>query len=688
LLSETLSKKWDKPEGGGGLLRVLFVEDSQTDVELCLQELKKEGFQVDSDVVETPAEFAQQIRSIPYDIVLSDYNLPTWTGMDALEYLQQQAKEIPFILVTGVLGGETAVECLKKGAADYVLKDRLTRLPVAVRRALEEKTLREERNWAHEVLRLREENFRILFANNPHPMWVYDLETLQFLEVSEAAIAHYGYSRDEFLQIRLTDIRPAEDIPRLLDRIEERRPKVRSGCQTKHRLKDGRIIDVEIRSHTLQFGRHKAVLVVAQDITESKRAEEKIRTLNAELEQRVAERTVQLAAANQELELRNQELERISQLKSQFLASMSHELRTPLNAICGFSKLLADQTAGSLNEKQRRYAEHVQTGGKHLLQLINDILDLSKIEAGQLELHQEDFFVAEALPEVLSLTKPLVMAQKVTVEIPAATGLRVHADRVRFKQILYNLLSNAAKFTPAGGEIWIEGAGEGRFVRLSVRDTGIGIPPEEQATIFNDFHQVGTTTKGVKEGTGLGLAITKRLVEQHGGKIWVESEPGKGSQFSFTLPGGSLPQASRRNVIPAAVGSGKQDALPSLRVSMKKILIAEDNPANRELLLEILSGQGYDVVEACDGGEALRMMEQTAPDVVLLDLQMPVLDGFAVLRKIRQDARFAAVPVMALTAYAMLGDREKTLDAGFNAYLSKPIDAAKLRTQIDRLLCR
>src|SRR6266849_391963 len=254
-----------------------------------------------------------------------------------------------------------------------------------------------------------------------------------------------------------------------------------------------------------------------------------------DLEQRVQARTAQLAAANKELELQNREVERATQLKSQFLASMSHELRTPLNAIIGFSDLLAEKTAGHLTDKQGRFVGHVRDGARHLLQLINDILDLSKIESGLLELLRESFSVSETMPEVLSVIRPLAMAKKIQIE-HVGKSLSIYADRVRFKQILYNLLSNALKFTPEGGRVRLESTSDGNLVSISVSDTGIGIRPEDQQLIFEEFRQAGETTRGVKEGTGLGLAITKRLVERQGGTIRVESELGKGSCFTFTLP--------------------------------------------------------------------------------------------------------------------------------------------------------
>jgi len=267
-----------------------------------------------------------------------------------------------------------------------------------------------------------------------------------------------------------------------------------------------------------------------------KQVEAEIRRLNEDLERRVAKRTEELGDVNRQLAERNREVEHANRMKSQFLARMSHELRTPLNAIVGFSDLLAEESDGPLQEKQRRFVGHIRAGARHLLQLINDVLDVSKIEAGRIELSPVDFGALEATVEVLSMIRPLAQSKGIRVESIIEQDLLVHADRVRFKQILYNLLSNAVKFTPEGGRVWIEAIRAHDFARICVGDTGIGIPAEEQAAVFEEFYQAGGTTTAVGEGTGLGLSITKRLVELHGGKIWVESEPAHGSRFSFTLP--------------------------------------------------------------------------------------------------------------------------------------------------------
>jgi Signal transduction histidine kinase len=264
-------------------------------------------------------------------------------------------------------------------------------------------------------------------------------------------------------------------------------------------------------------------------------AEEEVRHLNQVLEFRIQERTGELAKLNAELEERNKELARASQLKSEFVSRMSHELRTPLNAVTGYLDLLAEESAGELNGKQKRYVGHVRTGAGHLLELVNEVLDLSKIEAGRIQLYLDWFNAADALLEVLASTQPLAATRNISVEYVVDQAMVIYADRLRLKQILYNLISNALKFTPEQGKVRIEFTHRDDSVHISVWDNGIGIPPEEQQAIFDEFHQ-GITTKGVKEGTGLGLAITKRLIEQHQGKIWVKSEPGSGSQFTFTIP--------------------------------------------------------------------------------------------------------------------------------------------------------
>ena len=391
-----------------------------------------------------------------------------------------------------------------------------------------------------------------------------------------------------------------------------------------------------------------------------------LRKVHEELEKRVQSRTAELAAANKALELQNREVERGTRLKSKFLASMSHELRTPLNAIVGFSDLLAEQTAGQLNDKQKRFVNHIKQGSSHLLQLINDILDLSKIEAGQLELRCEDFQVQEALPEVLSTIRPLAMAKNIQVQHKLQTDWAVYADRVRFKQILYNLISNAVKFTPKDGRIDIDCCEDGNAVRISVTDSGIGIRPEDQALIFEEFRQVDGAADAPQEGTGLGLAITRRLVEQQGGKISVESELGRGSRFTFTLPTGH--RTSTAAIASGELANGSGGGLNTIRVK-PLILVVDDEVPARELLASYLDAD-YRIVMAESGAEAIKKAKQFRPDAITLDVFMPGGNGFDTLVELRKGSETANIPIIVVS---IVDQKQVGFALGAADYLIKPI---------------
>ena len=389
------------------------------------------------------------------------------------------------------------------------------------------------------------------------------------------------------------------------------------------------------------------------DVTERKRAEAEKRKF-----------VDRLAASNQELELRNREVERVTKLKSKFLASMSHELRTPLNAIVGFSELLAEGTPGQLNDKQKRFVNHIKQGSAHLLQLINDILDLSKIEAGQLELRCEGFQIKDALPEVLSTIRPLAMAKNIPIEQKMENDQHVYADRVRFKQILYNLLSNAVKFTPKEGRIDIDCHGDGNSVCISVTDSGIGIRAEDQAVIFEEFRQVEGPAGTTHEGTGLGLAITKRLVEQQGGRISLESEFGKGSRFTFTLPVGSrgskTPDVNEPPSPSIVAGEGRGKPL---------ILVVDDEITARELLASYLCPE-YRIAVAESGEEAVKQARDLRPDAITLDVMMPGGNGFETLAALKKAPETANIPIIIVS----IVDQEQVGFAlGAVDYLIKPV---------------
>jgi PAS domain S-box-containing protein len=380
---------------------------------------------------------------------------------------------------------------------------------------------------------LLERRFRELLEAAPDAIMQVDADG-RIILLNRVAEDMFGYSRDELLGQPVEALIPKELHTRHTEHHAHYRqnPMTRtmgSGLALEATRKDGSRFPVEISLSPSDSAEGFRVTAIIRDTTERRTAEERLRKVQEEYTQRLAE-------ANAALELTNRELERANRLKSEFLASMSHELRTPLHTIIGFSELLSEELEGPLNEKQQRFVQHIHTDSLHLLELINDVLDISKIEADRLELRPEAFDLTALVAESLSAVRSLADAKSHKLETALNVPTALEADRLRIKQVLVNLLSNAIKFTPEGGRIRLEASVQEPFVLVSVHDNGVGIPPEEHESIFDKFHQVGATTKGVREGTGLGLAITKRLVEQHGGSIWVQSQRQKGSTFLFTLP--------------------------------------------------------------------------------------------------------------------------------------------------------
>ena len=376
-----------------------------------------------------------------------------------------------------------------------------------------------ERKQAEVELRASEERYRLLFKNNPHPMWVYDLETLEFIAVNQAAIKHYGYTRDEFLNMTIADIRPPQELSRLLENISQVDAGIDFASVWEHQKKDGTIIEVEITSYTMIFDSRNAELVLAHDVTDRLQAE------------------AELYKAKEAAEAANL-------AKSQFLANMSHELRTPLNAIIGYSEILQEEAFDLGAADFVSDLERIHKAGQLLLTLINDILDLSKIEAGHAELELATFDISDAVQDVARTVEPLFLrnTNRLKVECPPNIG-QLHSDQTKFTQILFNLLSNAAKFTQKGTITLSverikhdENSWDSEQLIFKCTDTGIGITPEQLQKLFQPFTQADASTTRKYGGTGLGLAIAQKYSQMLGGEITVSSEFGNGSTFTLILP--------------------------------------------------------------------------------------------------------------------------------------------------------
>ena len=431
-----------------------------------------------------------------------------------------------------------------------------------------------------------------------------------------------------------------------------------------------------------------------------RREKQSLKQFNEELESRVMARTQELTRANEELV-------RVSQAKSQFISNMSHELRTPLTSINGFSELLLDELFGAINEQQRAYLENIHTSGKHLLELINGILDMAKIESGRMSLDLEHADIGRLIDEVMHVLEGYAAKAEVSFEIDLEESLpTVPVDRTRFKQILYNLCSNAIKFSPESGVVTLRigcaeepaigetAEGEANAVRLSVQDQGIGIAPEHIERIFNPFEQVDGSHSRRFEGTGLGLSLTKRLVEMHGGHIEVESETGDGSCFHVILP---LEAAHRTEAMTPAwaeqlegesrlehtTGAGRRAYKQhGVEADAPLILVVDDDPDTQELFTLYLAEEGYRVCRASNGEEALARARELRPFLILLDVMMPGKDGWEVLQELKLNAETCDIPVMMCS---VVEGQELGFALGATDYLSKPIDRRILSDKLASL---
>jgi signal transduction histidine kinase/ActR/RegA family two-component response regulator len=445
------------------------------------------------------------------------------------------------------------------------------------------------------------------------------------------------------------------------------------------------LTEIEQRTQALEKSNHE----IAREALERALAQQEVMRLNSELEERVHERTMQLELANSELELAIEEARNANQAKSAFLSSMSHELRTPLNAILGFAQILADDRLPTTPEQKKEFSGHILKSGRHLLTLINEILDLAKVEAGALTLSMEAVGLAEVLLECRTMIEPLAAARGIRVHFPEGApehaAALVQADRTRLKQVLLNLLSNAVKYNREGGAVTLEchACGPGRL-RLSVSDTGMGLRPDQVAALFQPFNRLGQENSA-QEGTGIGLVFTKRLVELMKGEIGVASTPGVGSTFWIEL-------SVAAPLLPApapASRDGSQAALLPSAAGPRAILYIEDNPANLRLVQEIVRFRpDLSLLSAPDGHAGLALAHTHQPAIVLMDLNLPGMNGFEVLAQLRRDPVTAHIPAIALTANAMPRDIERGLSAGFARYLTKPIDIEQFNEAIDGVLAQ
>jgi PAS domain S-box-containing protein len=466
-------------------------------------------------------------------------------------------------------------------------------------------------------------------------------------------------------------------------------------CSSQRRWRDAEAKLLQQIADQLAIAIHQANLFeqLQQELTERQQAE------------------TRLLESNQDLAISNQELARATRLKDEFLASMSHELRTPLNAILGMSESLQDAVFGVINDRQKKSIATIERSGKHLLALINDILDLSKIEANKFQIEPSDVSIQSICQNSTLFIKELALKRQIRLNTQLPEQLKyisIRVDDLRFRQVLINLLSNAVKFTPEGGEIVLDVrivdeskdretgmSPSQQQITFSIVDTGIGIAPENMDKLFQSFVQIDSSLSRQYAGTGLGLSLVKRIVEMHGGTVSVQSEVDRGSCFTVSLPFCPREEIavdpSSPFVYPIIMAT---DAAEIAVRPQTSILLVEDDEGNIETMTTYLESRGYRLIVAKNGQQAISILEDCAnglvhtylPDIILMDIQMPGMDGFEATKRIRQIPDYINIPIIALTALAMPNDRQRCLDAGADRYMSKPVKLSQLVASIETLL--
>jgi len=613
-------------------LRILHLEDNPNDAELIRSLLESEGFVIAVSQVSTEAGFAALIDQGNFDLILSDYSLPSFDGKSALKMARTTSPDIPFIFVSGTLGEEAAIDSLKEGATDYVIKNRLKRLKPAIERALREKQEETQRKLAEKHLHQSAEMFRQITENVADLIAVLDLEGKWFYNspsyrtIFEESELSPGV--DSFAKIHPED---RDQMRRLFE--ETARTGSGQRAEFRYLLPDGGIRFIESQASAIrdQMGEIANVITLSRDITERKQSEEGLRRAQTQLER-----------TNKDLLKKQEEIQ-------SFYHTLSHELKTPLTSAREFISIVMDGLAGPVTETQFDYLRIAKESCNQLRVCLNDLLDTTRLETGKLRIELKPILVGNLVQKVMSMMGPVATAKKIRLIKNVQSGLpEALLDENRIMQVLTNLLNNALKFTLEGGKISLkvcEAPGHPDRLQVSVSDTGRGIPKDQLDRIFDRLFQVKLGDAATEKGIGLGLYICRELVELHGGRIWVESEVESGSTFTFELPNN-----------------------PSARAST--VLVVDDDPLILEAVRCSLERQEFNVTTARGGTEALRLMEHQVPDVLLMDLEMPDMNGAEVLKEVRRN--WGAVPVIVHTGYPDSELMKRALESSPFTVLAKP----------------
>lgn len=635
-------------------IKILIIENNKQDLEHILTELNRNKFNFDYINVFSFDEIKQQISQNPPDIILSDYDLLSFNGFDILSYRNEHSPFTPFIKITDALDEELAVEIIKSGADDYILKQNLSRLGPAVKTAMEKMDLNRQKNQAERKLRESEEKFSKIFQLSPVPSCIVNLETGLIMDTNEGFYEFSGYNESEAIGNYLFDLD--------FFNLEHYNSEVKVKLANRTFIKNHEF-EILIKSNErkialvnfLKISLEEVNYVIIQfiDITERKKYEK-------------------------ELNNAKERAEEMNKLKTIFLTNLSHEFRTPLNGILGFSAMLANEITHS---EHKCYVEAIQLSGRRLLNTFNDLIDLSVIESGKVKIKSEAVNLVNITKKIFSkYEKSLTKNLDLIIDIKSE-NLMCRIDVSAYEKIIHKLLDNAVKFTHRGYiKLTLdktEKEGD-RFINISVKDTGIGMSAEDLEIIFHRFRQSSEGLRRNYEGTGIGLSIAKRFVELLDGTISVSSTVGVGSEFIISLPcpyKGTANYNTNGNLVVYYRENNKEEHDWQLfKSTERKILVVEDNDVDSFYINKLLSPY-FNVKFVKDSNEALHDYAGQKFDLIILDIHFSSgINGIELLKGIRRKRVNSITPIVAITAMAMSGDKERLISEGFDEYIQKPFD--------------